>query len=121
MDKQHIILEQVTDTEKNINNLSLVMSDCMMNKYLKTCKISDCSNCQVANMVVTCVSNLALCDQLIVKRNASVMFNERKINIDRFNKRKRADAIAASGLLTVVATIIIALVTLCIIVCKRYS
>lgn len=61
--EEHIIFEQYTDMDKNIDVLARIKAECIHAKKYKQCS-GRCSSCDRNTKFQACYKELALCDQL---------------------------------------------------------
>ena len=66
---EHVIFEQYTDMDKNINILANVKAECIHARKYNLC-YSNCASCLRAYKFQECYKQLALCDQLRLDSNA---------------------------------------------------
>ena len=61
--EEHIIFEQYTDMDKNINTLAQFRAKCIYMKHFNMCK-EKCSKCRRNIKFKACYHELAICDQI---------------------------------------------------------
>jgi len=84
---KHILLEQCSEFDKNINTLSKIKLDCMLNKKFGVCLPQNCESCVTHQKYTHCYQQLPICDQLRVDSLASDKYAVMSYTISR-NKRK---------------------------------
>lgn len=103
-EKQHVILEQYTGMEKNIDALSKIQADCMFNIKVGICKPGACSTCKKCAMIKACIDQLSICDQLIVENMSTEMYNSRLYDYNEHVRYKKS--VKRSKLLITVISLI---------------
>lgn len=86
--EEHILFEQYTDMDKNIDTLARVKAKCMYYRQYKLCN-KRCSSCSRNLRFKACYNELALCDQLKLDDTADYLFSIYNRNRLEYNYEKR--------------------------------
>ena len=72
--EEHILFEQYTDMDKNIDTLARVKAKCMYYRQYNLCN-KRCSSCSRNLRFKVCYDELALCDQLKLDDTADYLYS----------------------------------------------